>query len=145
MSSRFFGALAIVAALAGCAAAPQTAAEAAAPAAAPSPQYVIDVHPHIALHRAFVAEGNTYLEFLDAYRMNPVITGPDGIPLPFRWNQQYVVVDGIHPNLTVTTAHGMAHVYAKQPAPPSRVAAPTPVRAPEYGVSLPLAQPIVHD
>ncbi len=113
-------------------------------ATAPPPEFVIDVPSNIALHRAFVAEGNTYLEFLDAYRMNPVVTGPDGTPLPHQWNQQYVVLNGVHPNLTVTTPHGMAHVYTKQPAPPSRVAAPTPVRAPEYGV-LPLAQPIAHD
>lgn len=127
----FVGVLATGTMIIGCGAAPQIAA----PVAAAPPAYIIDVSPNVALHRAFTTEGRTYLEFLDAYRMNPVITGPDGMPLPFKWNQQYVVLEGVHPNLTVTTAHGLAHVYVKQPAPPARVAAPTPARAAEYGAA----------
>lgn len=121
----------------GCGAAPQMTA----PVVAASPAYIIDVPSNVALHRAFIAEGRTFLEFLDAYRMNPVISGPDGIPLPFRWNQQYVVLEGVHPNLTVTTAHGLAHVYVQQPAPPARVAAPAPTKAVEYGAAQELHQP----
>jgi len=125
----FVGVLATGTMIIGCGAVPQTTV----PVGAAPSAYIIDVSPNVALHRAFTAGGLTYLEFLDAYRMNPVITGPDGIPLPFKWNHQYVVLEGVHPNLTVTTAHGLAHVYVKQPAPPARVAAPTPARATEYG------------
>lgn len=100
---------------------------------------------NVALHRAFSVDGYTYLEFLDAYRMNPVVTGPDGVPLPFKWKQHYVVLKGFYPNLTVTTAHGVAQVYVKQPARPGRVAAPEPPRAPEYGKALPPSQPIAPD
>lgn len=109
----FVGVLATGTMIIGCGAAPQIAA----PVAAAPPAYIIDVSPNVALHRAFTTEGRTYLEFLDAYRMNPVITGPDGMPLPFKWNQQYVVLEGVHPNLTVTTAHGLAHVYVKRKGP----------------------------
>lgn len=111
--------------------------------AAPSFEYVIDVKPNIALHRAYNFEGNTYLEFLDAHRMNPVITGLDAVPLRYTWTKNLLVLEGIHRNLTVTTPHGVAHVYAKDVAPPARVAAPVPPRAPEYGVLVPVAKPIV--
>jgi hypothetical protein len=131
------GVLAIGTMIIGCGTAPQIA-----PVVAATPAYIIDVSSNVALHRAFTAEGRTYLEFLDAYRMNPVITGPDGIPLPFKWNQQYVVLEGVHPNLTVTTAHGLAHVYVKQAAPPARVAAPPPAKAAEYGAARSLHQPV---
>lgn len=121
-----------------------TAADAAsAKVAAPSFEYVIDVKPNIALHRAYNFEGNTYLEFLDAHRMNPVITGPDAIPLRYTWTKNLIVLEGVHRNLTVTTPHGLAHVYVKEIAPPARVAAPVPPRAPEYGVTVPVAQPLL--
>lgn len=137
----YVGVLVVGTMIIGCSAAPQMTA----PVVAALPAYIIDVPANIALHRAFIAEGRTFLEFLDAYRMNPVITGPDGIPLPFRWNQQYVVLEGIHPNLTVTTAHGLAHVYVKQPAPPARVAAPAPIKADEYGAARSPHHPIANE
>ena len=97
-------------------------------------EYVIDAAPNIALHRAFNANGKTYLEFLDARRMNPVVTGLDGVPLMYAWTENYVVLDGVYDNLTVTTPHGVAHVYARSEPPPARAAAPTPARAAEFGV-----------
>lgn len=104
-------------------------------------EYMIDVKSNIALHRVFNVQGDTYLEFLDAKRMNPVITGVDGVPMEYRWNDRFVVLAGVQDNLTVTTPYGVAHVYAKLPAPPARVAAPTPPRALEYGVEVPAVQP----
>jgi len=103
-------------------------------------EYVIDVQPNIALHRAFNADGKTYLEFLDARRMNPVVTGPDGVPMPYAWSQNFVVLNGVYDNLTVTTPHGVAHVYVRTAPPPARVAAPTPSRALEYGAAVTVAQ-----
>ena len=81
-------------------------------------QYVIDVQPNIALHRAYNDDGHTYLEFLDARRMNPVVTTVDGTALPYAWTDRLLVLEGVYDNLTVTTPHGVAHVYARMPAPP---------------------------
>lgn len=119
------------------------AEQAAVKVAPPSLEYVIDVKPNIALHRAYNFEGNTYLEFLDAHRMNPVITGLDAVPLRYTWTKNLIVLEGVHRNLTLTTPHGVAHVYAKEVAPPARVAAPVPARAPEYGVEVPVAKPVL--
>lgn len=103
----------------------------------PRYQYIIDVSPRIALHRAFNDDRYTYLEFLDARRMNPVVTRVDGTPLSCFWSDQLLTVEGVHDNLTVTTPHGVAHVYARMPAPAAYVAAPTPARALEYGAEVP--------
>ena len=100
-------------------------------------QYIIDVQPNISLHRAYNDDGHTYLEFLDAHRMNPVVTTFDGVPLPYAWTDKLLILDGVYDNLTVTTPHGVAHVYAKASAPPARVAAPAPARALEYGAAVP--------
>ena len=108
-------------------------------------QYVIDVQPNIALHRAYNDDGHTYLEFLDARRMNPVVTTVDGTALPYAWTDRLLVLEGVYDNLTVTTPHGVAHVYARMPAPPARVAAPVPARALEYGAPVPAVRPPAPD
>ncbi len=108
-------------------------------------QYIIDVEPNIALHRAYNDDTHTYLEFLDTFRMNPVVTGVDGVPLAFAWAENLLTLDGVYDNLTVTTPHGVAHVYAKAQAPAARVAAATPPRALEYGVAISVARPTAPD
>lgn len=108
-------------------------------------EYVISTAPNIALYAAFNANGKTYLEFLEAKRMNPVVTQVDGVPMEYEWDDRYVVLNGVFDNLTVTTPHGVAHVYAKKEAPPTRVTARTPPRALEYGVEVPLVKPPVAD
>ena len=108
-------------------------------------QYVIDVQPNIALHRAYNDDGHTYLEFLDARRMNPVVTTVDGTALPYAWTDRLLVLEGVYDNLTVTTPLGLAHVYARMTAPPARVAAPVPARALEYGAPVPAVRPPAPD
>jgi hypothetical protein len=54
-------------------------------------------------------------------------------------------LEGVYDNLTVTTPHGVAHVYARMPAPPARVAAPVPARALEYGAPVPAVRPPAPD
>lgn len=108
-------------------------------------EYIIDVQPNIALHRAYNDDESTYLVFLDTKRMNPVVTTVDGTALPYAWNENLLVLPGIYDNLTVTTPFGVAHVYAKEAAPPARVAAPTPARALEYGAVVPLIKPASPD
>lgn len=108
-------------------------------------QYIIDVQPNIALYHAYNDDKHTYLEFLDTFRMNPVVTGVDGVPLRFAWSENLLTINGVYDNLTVTTPHGVAHVYAKTQAPAARVAASTPPRALEYGAAIPIARPSVTD